>query len=333
MTHWARLAERGCSLGLRLLELCLRGLGIRAARLALYPVVLYFLLANATARRASRQYFARLSACQGSAHPAILPPPGWGTSFRHMYAFAESGLDKLAAWLGEIAPAEVEFPARARFEQVLAQRRGALLIGAHLGNLEMLRALAVGARLAPVNAIVHTRHARRFRSMLARAHGGFELNLLEVTEMGADTAMLLSEKVDRGELVVMVGDRSPPTDGGRTCEAQFLGASAAFPQGPFVLGALLGCPVYLFLCPKEGARYRIHFELLAERIELPRAGRAARLASYVECYARRLEEYCYRYPYQWFNFFDFWSKPATPSAAAAASVHRHPQPSVPSCKP
>jgi predicted LPLAT superfamily acyltransferase len=333
MTHWARLAERGCSVGLRLLELCLRAFGIRAARLALYPVVLYFLLVNANARRASRQYFDQLHACKASAHATHLPPPGWATSFRHMFAFAESGLDKLAAWLGEIAPADVEFPARAHFEELLAQRRGALLIGAHLGNLEMLRALAVGGRVAPINAIVHTRHARRFRSLLARAHGDFALNLLEVTEMGADTAMLLSEKVGRGELVVMVGDRIPPSEGRRTCDAQFLGASAAFPQGPFVLGAALGCPVYLFLCVKEGARHRIHLELFAERIELPRARRAALLTSYVERYARRLEDYCYRYPYQWFNFFDFWSRPTAPAAAATGSVPPHPQPSAPPCKP
>jgi predicted LPLAT superfamily acyltransferase len=329
--HWARLAERGCAFGLWLVEASFRVLGARTARLMLYPVVAYFLVANSTARRASRQYFARLNACAPTAN--TLPRPGWGTSFRHMLAFGESGLDKLAAWLGDVDPARVDFPARAQFDAMVAGGRGALLIGAHLGNLEMLRALAVGQRLAPIHAIAHTRHAQRFRRVLARAHRDFGVNLIEVSELGADTAMLLSEKIERGELVAMVGDRIPPGDSSRICTVDFLGRQARFPQGPFILAAALGCPVYLFLCLKQSGRYGIHLEHFAERIELPRSQREARLAAHVQRYAARLQHYCLSHPYQWFNFFDYWSVEATGDAGKAAPAPRQAQPSVSECKP
>ena len=331
MTRWDRLAERGCAIGLRLFEASLRTFGAPAARLLLYPVVAYFLAANRTARRASHQYFVRLNACATGRSP--LPRPGWATSFRHMLAFGESGLDKLAAWLVQVDPANVDFPAAARFDTLLASRRGALLIGAHLGNLEMLRALAVGRRLAPVTAIVHTRHAQRFRRLLAGAHRDFGMDLLEVTELGPDTAMLLSEKLERGELVAMVGDRVPPGQSSRTCTVDFLGAPATFPQGPFILAAVLGCPVYLFLCVPAGGRYQIHFEHFAEPIELPRMQREALLHAHVQRYAHRLQELCIRHPYQWFNFFDYWNAAPELPAVRSDGLGTRPQASVSECKP
>jgi glycosyltransferase involved in cell wall biosynthesis len=93
--HWARIAERGSVLGLRVVAACYRLLGEPVARLLLVPVVAYFLIFDGRARRASADYFGRLSAF-GAARPG-LPAPGWMSAFRHLYAFAESGLHKFAA--------------------------------------------------------------------------------------------------------------------------------------------------------------------------------------------------------------------------------------------
>jgi hypothetical protein len=42
-------------------------------------------------------------------------------------------------------------------------------------------------------------------------------------------------------------------------------------------------------------------------------------------YARRLERYCLRAPYQWFNFYDYWSdeggrRPTAPSPSTDGSA-------------
>jgi predicted LPLAT superfamily acyltransferase len=304
MTHWAGIAERGSVLGIRIVAACLRVLGEPAARLLLYPVVAYFFVTGRSARRASHDYFARLRRFAGAS--AATPVPGWSSGFRHMLAFAESALHKLAAWTGQVDPASVDFPNRAELEALLAAGKGALLIGAHLGNLEMTRALAAGERLARVNAVVYAQHAPGFFGALAKASPDFPVNLIHVTEVGPATSMALKDKVDRGELLVIVGDRTPPGGNGRTCTVDFLGAPARFAQGPFILAALLECPVYLFFCLKEGDGYRIHLERFAERVVLPRAEREARLRQLVQQYAARLEAYCLRAPYQWFNFYDYW---------------------------
>jgi predicted LPLAT superfamily acyltransferase len=303
---WWRIAERGSHLGMSLLALSCKLFGRRFTALWLHPIVAYFLLTGRAARAASDNYFMHLNAVAPSAET---PRPGWLSAYRHMLAFAQSGFDKLAAWSGRVNDTDVTFDDPSAFEALIASGKGALVIGAHLGNLEMMRALAVRGDHAKVTAVVYTEHARRFNQVLASSNRDFARHLLEVGDFGPETAVLMQQRIDAGELLVIVGDRVPAREAGRTTDAQFLGASAPFAQGPYVLAHALGCPVYLFFCLKERDGYRMYFEPFAERIELPRRERAQHLAAWAQRYAARLEHYCRKAPYQWFNFFDFWASP------------------------
>lgn len=308
--HWARMAERGSALGLRVLMLCQRLLGVRATMAVLYPVVLYFWCTARVPRQASLLFWQRVDAAQG-----LPPAPAWRAawrSYRHMLAFARSGVDKLRGWRDGIPAHEVTLTDPAlwqHLQQQCASGQGALLIGAHLGNLELLRAVATRERKVVVNAVVFTEHAVRFNAMLASAHEGFAINLLQVRSMGADTAILLRQKIEQGELVVIVGDRTPPLDNGRVVMAQFLGHSAPFAQGPMVLAHLLECPVYLLFGLRRGRQLEVVLEAFARQVVLPRAGREEALGTWVQRYADRLGHYALQYPLQWFNFFDFWRAP------------------------
>ena len=315
--HWSRLAERGSVLGLQTMFACYRLLGARAARALLYPVVGYFFLSGSRARRASLDYLQRIARHR----KAEAPPPGWRDSFRHMLAFGQSGLDKLAAWSGRGNALPVDFPDAGHFERLIASGRGAVFIGAHLGNLEMTRALARKEQRVTVNAVVYTEHAQRFNQLMMQANADFSVNLIQVNHLGPDTAILLKEKVDRGEIVVIVGDRTPAGESGhsRVSRIDFLGEPAPFAQGPFILASLLDCPVYLFFCLRDGPAYRLHLEPFAERLELPRAARQERLRAYMQHYARRLEHYCLQAPEQWFNFYDFWQRDAASGAVSTAA--------------
>ena len=61
-------------------------------------------------------------------------------------------------------------------------------------------------------------------------------------------------------------------------------------------------------CLRENGRHRVHFERFSERVILPRGDKEAALTALVDRYARRLEAYCLRDPFQWYNFFDFWAE-------------------------
>lgn len=303
---WWRTAERGSRLGMQLLALSCRLFGRRFTALWLHPIVAYFLLTGRPAREASRRYFERLR--QASPAPRT-PRPGWLTAYRHMLAFAQSGFDKLAAWSGRVEQSDVRIDDATAFDALIASGRGALVIGSHHGNLEMARALAVRGARTKVTAIVYTEHAKRFNSVLADAHCDFAQHLMEVSDFGPQTALMMQERIERGELLVIVGDRTPASESGRTTEARFLGETAAFAQGPYVLAHALACPVYLLFCLKERGDYRLYFEPFAERIELPRRERAEHIAAWAQRFAARLEHYCRKAPYQWFNFYDFWARP------------------------
>jgi predicted LPLAT superfamily acyltransferase len=304
--HWSKLSERGSAAGLRFCGACYRVLGRKITCWLLVPVVAYFFLTAPSARRASGKYLERLRNRYPDAKN--LPPAGSRTVFRHLMSFAEACVDKLAAWLGDIDLQHIDFPNQAAFESLVASGRGAVLISAHIGNLELARALAKHHRLVTINAVVYTKHAAKFQSLLAACHPEFAINLLHVSDFGPETGLLLKERVDRGELIVIVGDRTPPADHGRrVCSVDFLGHPAPFAQGPFILSSVLECPVYLFFCLRESDGFRIHFEHFTDHVRLPRGNRLNAVQPLIQQFSERLEYFCLRAPLQWFNFYDYWA--------------------------
>ncbi|WP_421231924.1 MULTISPECIES: glycosyltransferase family 2 protein [Aeromonas] len=303
-THWSRTPERGSLLGMQIMLASYRLLGRRGFSLLLYPVIGYFWLTGRAQREASRAYLARLEAFANAQGVALPAEPR--SSFRHFLRFGEAALDKLAGWRGDITEQQVELVGAEHYQAAINSGKGVLLLGSHLGDLELCRALGSRKQGLRINALVFTRHAARFNALLKQINPDSHLNLIQVQELGADTAILLKEKLERGEWVVIVGDRTSVTREKRVIWADFLGAPAPFPLGPFVLSSVLGCSVYLMFGLKEQGRFRVHFEPFADGQPLPRQGRQQILASRVQAYADRLQHHCLRAPLDWFNFFDFW---------------------------
>lgn len=303
-THWSRTPERGSLLGMQIMLASYRLLGRRGFSLLLYPVIGYFWLTGRAQREASQAYLARLETFANAQGVALPAEPR--SSFRHFLRFGEAALDKLAGWRGDITEQQVELVGAEHYQTAINSGKGVLLLGSHLGDLELCRALGSRKQGLRINALVFTRHAARFNALLKQINPDSHLNLIQVQELGADTAILLKEKLEQGEWVVIVGDRTSVTREKRVIWADFLGAPAPFPLGPFVLSSVLGCPVYLMFGLKEQGRFRVHFEPFADGQPLPRQGRQQILASRVQAYADRLQHHCLRAPLDWFNFFDFW---------------------------
>ena len=314
--HWSQRRERGTYLGLWTMLATYRLFGRWGFRLLLLPVMLYFFAFGSVARRASLAFLGRVHADAAGCAAVPQPPTLWH-AYRHFRSFGEAILDKVAAWIGDIPLDRVVYEGRETFEALERSGRGGVLIASHLGNIEVCRALGSLYRGLKITVVVHTGHAQAFNRLLARTNGQATVSLLETSSMGVDTAIHLRDRIARGEFVVIVADRTP-AGAGRTVSVPFLGEMAPFPVGPFVLAALMECPVQLIFCLKEATRYRIVFEPFADPLDLPRRTRATALASIATRYAERLGHHAVRHPYQWFNFFDFW----TPAAAAASTPER-----------
>lgn len=303
--HWARIGESTCVAGIWLLYGVHAVVGRKLLRAVLWPVVLFYAATQPLARRASLDYLRRMQA----AHGAIGEAPRTRHWLRHLMAFAETLLDKLLATAGRYPLARVRIEGQEHVDALLAQGRGALLVTAHVGCLELCQALAATRPALRLTVLVHTRHAERFNAILRRLDPGRRIELLQVTEVHAATAVDLERRVRAGEFVAIAGDRVP-VDGGRVAVVPFLGAPAAFPVGAYVLASLLACPLLLLGCVRAAGGHVVRFELLAERVQLPRADRAQALQQWTALFAQRLEALLVRAPYDWFNFYPFWERPA-----------------------
>lgn len=303
MRHWAQMQERGIVWGMQALLRIYLWFGRGVLQVFLYPVVSYYWLINGNGRRASLRYLRRVAAYL----PKSDIDAGLYGSYRHFISFANAIIDKLAAWSGAISLRDVDYHGREKIQRHIAQGQGLLILGSHLGNLEVGRVIAHLGKKVTVNVLVHTRHAEKFNSLLNRYAESGSMNLLQVSEINSATAMLLQDKIEAGELIVIAADRTPVTGRSRVSRAEFLGKTALFPQGPFILAALLKCPVYTLFCLKQNDRHAIFFDHFSDRLSLPRKRREAALQRYAQDYAGLLQQYCLREPLQWFNFYDFWT--------------------------
>jgi predicted LPLAT superfamily acyltransferase len=316
-TPWPSMTERGAYLGMRIVAGIYAVLGRTICLAAMVPIVAYFYATGREQREASRDYLERLW------KRGLLPyqPTPW-TSFRHFMSFASSALDKLAAWTGKIPQTEIKGVTSGLLRDVEVGGKGAFIITAHLGNPEVIRALSVLGNHVRVNVLMHIEHAQLFNRLIKEFSPNSPVRAFPVTKVGVDTAMVLSQAVERGEWVVIVGDRVPVVDRGRVVEVPFLGELAAFPQGPYILGALLKAPAYLMFCVRGAKGFNVHFSKFADPIELPRADRAGAIRHYASLYARELEARVAETPLQWFNFYSFWgtARETRPEGSAVQRV-------------
>ncbi|MDO9167996.1 MAG: hypothetical protein Q7U18_02715 [Methylobacter sp.] len=301
-SHWADMSEWGLIGGMRFLLRVYLLLGRRVLQWFLYPVVSYYWLVNKSGRAASQAYLQRVAKLS----PASNLSGNLRDSYRHFISFANAIIDKLAAWSGALSLADVDYRGRDVLLAQIKTGQGAILLGSHLGNLDVCRMIANLDGAPRINVLVHTKHAEKFNQLLRQTNASSGLNLIQVTEISAATSMLLSDKIDNGELIIITADRTPVSQNSRVSRAEFLGADALFPQGPFILASLLKCPVYTLFCLKQQGRQVIYFEHFSDGLTFPRKNREQAMQQTIQRYAQRLEHYCLMEPLQWFNFFDFW---------------------------
>ncbi|WP_318422309.1 glycosyltransferase family 2 protein [Photobacterium leiognathi] len=305
--HWSSHAERGTILGIKTLLAVYSLLGRKAFNVLLKAVMGYYYITGKKARKASEDYLEQLESYASDNQLAL---PSKLNSYDHLLSFGHTMLDKLVAWKGDYSENNLTIHGDEHFNALAKRKQGIVVLGSHLGNLELCRALSSRHPDIKINALVFTEHAERFNAVLKAINPDSDLNLIQVNELGADTAIMLQQKVEQGEWVVIVGDRTSVTREQRVVWADFLGKPAPFPQGPFILASVLKVPVYTLFGLRDDSQatphFDVYFEPFNEQLILPRKTRETALQETVQQYASRLESYTIKAPLQWYNFFNFW---------------------------
>jgi predicted LPLAT superfamily acyltransferase len=300
-THWAAQKERGSFFGIKLTAIAVRVLGRRLVTPVIRLIVLYFFVTGRAARRNVAEYQARLAAWSGRADLF----PRSRAVFAQYLAFGECMLDRFDVWRGKLRLSSVDMddPDGVR-DALLAGGRGQLLVCTHLGNLDVCRAMAEVGEGVALNVLMHLPNAAHFNRLLGES-GDKRLRLMHVGDLDTAAMLDLSQRLDRGEWVAIAGDRVPE-HGGRRMNADFLGAPAAFPQGPWLMASMLRCPINLVCCIKRAGRYTIHLRRFDDASTWERSTRDTTIAGAVTRYAEWLARHCLAAPLQWFNFHPYW---------------------------
>lgn len=293
---WLSRRERGTVAGLHVAM----GLATLLGRTGMKPFVrviaLWYRLFDRAAVAGSTSWLTRIHG----------RPPGFWEVYRHIRVFVQVTLDRVFLLQGKTRGLVFVRTGSEKLERQVATGRGAVLLGAHLGSYEAMRASGVELEL-PISVLGYFENARMINALFDALNPGMAARVIH---MGGDPISAVSRvlgRIEAGELVGMFGDRVGLND--RVVRVPFCGEEASFAAGPFLLASLLRCPVYLvFGLYREPDRYELFCELFAERVELPRGRREEALAAYAARFAERLEFYARKAPENWFNWFDFWGR-------------------------
>jgi predicted LPLAT superfamily acyltransferase len=293
---WLRQRERSNVFALRLLAWVALRLGRPTARILLFPICLYFVAFSVTARLASRAYLLRVLGRRARIDEV----------FRHYWTFAAVALDRVFLLSGRTELFEIRVHGNDVLSPCVDAGKGGLLVGAHLGSFELPRAMGRRHSLR-VNLVMFENNARKMESLCKAIDPTLAAAVIALGR--PDSMLRVRECIERGEWLGMLGDRA--LEGDVQVEVPFLGAPAPFPTSIFRLASMLQIPTYLMVgLYRGGNRYDLHFERLSDAVTGPRSQRDAAAREWLQRYAARLEFYCTQAPYNWFNFYNYWS-PAT----------------------
>ncbi len=303
---WTERPEVGSDLLLRLMVWLTRILGRPIVRLTLTPIACWFWLSTPSARRDSAAYLRRV----------LNRPAGPRDTFRHYRAFAATILDRFYLLRGQREMFELTVFGRDVLYGHLEKGNGVFMLGAHIGSSEALRIMARKQQKWQVSMAMFEENAQKIGRMLRAVDP--ELSNMIVPLGKVDSMLQIQARLDRGDMVGFLADRS--IGSGPVQVIDFLGAPAAFPSGVLRMASVLRRPVItmagLYL---GGNRYELHFVELVDFTDIGRADRQQAVSNALTAYARTLETFCLRAPYNWFNFFDFWASAREPEARQEGS--------------
>ena len=224
-------------------------------------------------------------------------------AFCHTYVnhciFAEAVIDKFAMYAGKKINVTIE--GYDNFLRLSDEEPGFVQLSSHMGNYEIAGYTLV-AKKKPINALVYFGEKQ---TVMQNREMMFASTNIRMISVKSDMSHLfeIDHILQNGETLSMPADRilgSP-----KAIEAEFLGAKARFPQGPFSVTAMRGLDVLAVNVMKTSWKhYRVYVTPLVYDKGAPRKAQTAELS---RAYVGELERIVRLYPEQWYNYYAFWN--------------------------
>lgn len=270
--------------------------GRKLAYAFLYIVVFFYSISPAVSQK-SRAYITR----------RFKPRSKW-EFFKHTYLlnlnFGRTLIDRAA--LGILGTVKVNSTEEERqlCRRLCAQRRGLILLTAHCGAWH-----AAVNLLDFIPAKIHVLYYKnpQDNDKTVAEHSGKNARFSLINPAGPlGGIMEMMAALEKGEAVCAMADRvfGNPKN---AVEADFLGGKIRVPYSFYRLAAAAGAPVAVMFFPRVGSGEFTTWT--AAHFSVPDSGSAKdSYAHFAQQFVDALEEFCIKYPYQFFNYFDLWEE-------------------------
>lgn len=284
--------SKGTLLGYKIFVFCIRKLGIKAAYIVLYFVASYYFLFLKKSNQAIFYYFnkrLKYSYFKSKIHV-----------FKSYFAFGQTIIDKIGINAGLRNKFTYEFDGIHILKKLLAEKKGGVLISAHVGNFEIAEHFFAEIDLDCQISLVTT----------DQEHSVIKNYLESISEKRSTIKFIIvkddlshiydiNNALSNNELICFTGDRY--FEGVKCLKGNLLGEEANFPAGPFLIASRLQVPVVFVYVMKED---NLHYHLYTKESNAKHRDAQGLLNAYLESVELMIK----KYPIQWFNYFDFWDK-------------------------
>ncbi|MDX1271874.1 lipid A biosynthesis acyltransferase [Bizionia paragorgiae] len=281
--------SRGTVFGFKVFIFFIKNFGINAAYALMHLPVPYFCLFSRKNVRGLYYYFnKRLKYSWFKSSVSI---------YKTYFVFGQTLIDKVAISAGLRKNYTYEFDGEHLIEDVLALKKGGILISAHIGNFELAQ-FFFRERLADqsISIVITDQDHQEIKEYLDQFLKKSEMNFIVVKD-DMSHIFEINAALAQNRIICISGDRY--LENNKCMEEELLGKTAKFPMGPFLLGSRLKVPVLFVYVLREPKK---HYHLYARRVEV----KARDAQDLLKKYTTTLESFIKKYPLQWFNFYDFW---------------------------
>ncbi len=283
--------SKGTVLGYRIFVFLIKKAGVKAAYVLLYFVASYYFLFLKKSNKAISYYFKeRLGYSWFKSKKMV---------FKSYYTFGQTIIDKISISAGMRNKFTYEFDGIEILKNLLAEKKGGVLISAHIGNFEIaehfLGDIDIDFQINLVTTdLEHSAIKNYLESVTQKPTVKFIIIREDLSHIFEINAAL-----SKNELVCFTGDRY--FEGTKSLSEKILGEEANFPAGPFLIASRLKVPVVFVYVMKEP---NLHYHLYAREAVVKHRDEKGLLKAYIES----VESMLAKYPLQWFNYFDFWNQ-------------------------
>ncbi|MBC8487904.1 MAG: lipid A biosynthesis acyltransferase [Bacteroidetes bacterium] len=297
MSSW-KGKTRGGLFGYRFFITILKFLGLPVAYFFLRFVVIYFFLFSPKSFRTTFYYFNKV--LNYNVFFSFIK------IYKSYFVFGQVLLDKIAILAGFKTNFTFDFDGENHLRKMVTDSTGGLLISAHVGNFEIAEHLLKRLN-TKINIVMYDAEHKKIKDYLSDILAKQNVNII-VIKNDYSHIFEINNALKNKELVCIHGDRF--VKGSKTLYCDFLGKQALFPTGPFYLALKFKVPVSYVFAMKDTKSHYHFYATPATKFEYPPnfKKRNAVLELIIKQYISELEKIVYKYPEQWFNYYDFWGK-------------------------